>query len=226
MKNTFILCLFIGILLSFDSCICKNSQSSVVSDSSDTFLAPKLLNSERIKLKFGNYHIKVLKKNAELRVSNLYSIKEDTNITRTFAVVHYPEIIDSAFLKEHKKIVAGGSIGSVFKQAQWKIKKESLFFGELKPSSDYQYIFQLMGNIAPSKLAIYTYRFTLNKEGKSYQYATISEVYHPDYLTLNQLKKIYQDADIFLDHTAVHQLLKDVENEMKTNYTQSKINDN
>ena len=111
----------------------------------------------------------------------------------------------------------GQSIGKVFKEGQWEIEKQSFYFGELLPSSDYTPVYKLMGNIAPSKLAIYTYGFNIEKDNKSYQYATISEVYHPDYLTLNDLKKMNPDADKYLEKTEFSQVLRQVENEMKTN---------
>lgn len=222
MRNTRhipILFLLTGLLYGFNSCTDKSPQSKLSPVSHDSILSPKLLNSERIKMKFGSYDIQVLNKNSKLRVSDLYSLHGDKKITRTFAVVRYPEIIDSMFLKEHTKILEGQSIGKVFKQGQWKIEKKSFFLGEIMPSSDYAGIYKLMGNIAPSKLAIYTYGFNIKKDNRNYQYATISEVYHPDYLTLNDLKKMNEDADKYLDKTAISQILKQVEREMKTNYS-------
>ncbi|WP_299530189.1 hypothetical protein [Ulvibacterium sp.] len=213
-----ILFLLIGLLYGFNSCTDKNPQSKLSPVSHDSILSPKLLNSERIKLKFGSYNIQVLTKNSKLRVSDLYSLHGDQKITRTFAVVSYPGIIDSMFLKEHTKILEGHSIGRVFKQGQWKIEKKSLFLGEIMPSPDYMGIYKRMGNIDPSKLAIYAYGFTIKKDNRNYQYATISEVYHPDYLTLNDLKKMIEDSDAYLDKTAFSPIVKQVEREMKTKY--------
>lgn len=212
-----ILVLLISLFI-LNSCTDKNHRSKVPSNFGESILSPKLLNSERIKMKFGSYDIKVLNKNSKLRVSNLYSSHDGKKITRTFAVVYYPEIIDSIFLKEHMKILNGQSIGKVFKQNQWTIEKKNFFYGEISPSSDYSEVYRLMGNIAPTKLAIYTYGFNIKKDGKSYQYATISEVYHPDYLTINDLKKINQNADKHLEKIDSIQILKQVKSEMKTKY--------
>ena len=174
----------------------------------DSTLSPKLLNSERIEKKFGGYGIDVLYNSAKLRVSNLYDGKK---ITRTLAVVDYPETIDSSFIKEHEAIVQGGSIGNVFKTHGWTIDKKNIYLGELAPSSDYNKLYALMGNIPPAKLSVWIYVFTIRKDGKVFPYATISEIYHPDYLSLANLKCINKNADLYLDQTkAVTRELKKV----------------
>jgi hypothetical protein len=151
----------------------------------------------------------------------LYSTHNGEIITRTFAVVHYPEKIDSVFLKEHIKIIEGESLGSVFKLNHWKIEKKSIFFGEILPSNDFEETYKLMGNIAPSKLSIHIYTFYIKKNNKEFQYATISEIYHPNYLTLNDLKDIYKDHDKYLEKTDfVIQTLKLVTHKMKINYNE------
>jgi hypothetical protein len=142
---------------------------------------PKLLNSERINQKYGGYGLDVLYNTPQLRVSNLY---DGQKITRTLAIVDYPATIDSAFSKEHQLIVNGGSIGSTFKSHGWKIEKENIYLGELSPSADYSKLYKQMGNIHPAKLSIWIYIFKIIKDGKEYPYATISEIYHPDFLTL------------------------------------------
>ncbi|MEO1032129.1 MAG: hypothetical protein AAFX55_12025 [Bacteroidota bacterium] len=217
-QHLHILFLLIGLLYGLHSCRDKNPQSKVSLSSHDSILSPQLLNSERIKMTFGSYGIQVLNKGAQLRVSDLYSLHDDKKITRTFAVVRYPEQIDSSYLKEHTKILEGQSIGRVFKQGQWNIEKKSLFFGEILASSDYGDIYKLMGDIAPSNLAIYTYGFHITKGYENHQYAIISEVYHPDYLRLNDLKTMYQDADKYLDESVVSDVLKQVKREMTSNY--------
>jgi hypothetical protein len=90
-----------------------------------------LLNSERIRLKFGSYGVEVLKSGPALRVTNLYSVSGDAKITRTFALVRFPNYIDSTLVQEHNKILAGGSIGEVFKASNWKIIKENYTLGQL-----------------------------------------------------------------------------------------------
>jgi len=141
------------------------------------------------------------------------------NITRTFAVVNYPKNVDVSFLTEHTKIIDGQSIGKVFKQHEWKIEKRNIYFGEILPSNDFTEIYNLMGSISPSKLAIYIYEFYVKKDGKEFRYATISEVYHPNYLTVNDLKYIYKNTDKYMEKTIfVTKTLKIVSDKMKINY--------
>ena len=113
----YILPLFISLFI-IKSCDYKNHPSKLPSSFSESILSSKLLNSERIKMKFGSYKIKVLYKNSKLRVSDLYSSNDGRKTTRTFAVVQYPKTIDSIFLKEHIQILNGQSIGKVFKENQ------------------------------------------------------------------------------------------------------------
>jgi hypothetical protein len=173
----------------------------------DSALSSNLLNSERIARKFGGYGIDVLYSSAALRVSNLYDSK---HITRTLAIVDYPKAIDSLFSKEHQLIVQGGSIGSTFKANGWKIEKKNIFLGELPPSTDWNKLYHLMGNISPTKLSIWIYVFYIRKDDKVFPYATISEVYHPDYLSLTDLKCINKDSDAYLKRTkaVIHELKK------------------
>lgn len=164
----------------------------------DSILSPNLLNSERIAKKFGGYGIDILYSSATLRVSNLYDGK---HITRTLAIVEYPNVIDSAFSKEHQMILQGGSIGSTFKAHGWKIEKKNVFIGELSPSKDWSKLYGLMGNIHPSKLSIWIYVFYIQKDDKAFPYATISEIYHPDYLSLSELKCINKNFETHLTRT-------------------------
>src|SRR5690242_11290346 len=98
MKTTSYLFLLIlsATLLSGTICFAQNNDQATVSPC-DSTLSPKLLNSERIEKKFGGYGIDVIYNSPRLRVSNLYDGKK---ITRTLAVVDYPEFIDSSFSKE------------------------------------------------------------------------------------------------------------------------------
>jgi len=127
-------------------------------------------------------------------------------------------MVDSVFLEEHLQVLGGQSIGKVFKQGGWEIEKRNLFFSEILPSADYSGVYTLMGNIEPSNLAIYTYRFSIKKDTTSFEYAVISEVYHPDYLTLTDLKKMNEDASNYLETLSFTQILDQVEREMKVDY--------
>jgi hypothetical protein len=212
----FVLALFASLMCGVTSYAQYNAHHQPAVLPCDSLLTVNLLNSERIEKKFGGYGIDVLYNSDRLRVSNLYDGKK---ITRTLAVVDYPETIDSSFSTEHQLIVNGGSIGSVFKSHGWKIEKKNIYLGELSPAADYKKLYALMGNIPPSKLSVWIYVFYISKEGKAFPYATISEIYHPGYLTLANLKCINKDADAYLVRTkAVTRELKKVTASMKLDF--------
>lgn len=152
-----------------------------------------LLNSERIELKFGSYGLDVLERDSVLRVSHLYSVHEGEKVGRTLAVVLYPDHPDAALAQEHAMIVEGGSIGAVFKQHGWTVKKRHAYFGELALQPSYRRVRDLMKNPGVSHLAIHVYVLAVEKGSSSFDYATITEVHHPDYLTLDDLNAIYPD---------------------------------
>jgi len=213
----FILALLVS-LMPDNTC---QAQKAIVSPC-DSVLSANLLNSERIEKKFGGYGIDVLYSSERLRVSNLYDGK---HITRTLAVVDYPQAIDSSFSKEHQLIVQGGSIGAVFKSHGWKIEKKNIFLGELSPSADWNRLYKLMGDIQPSTLSIWIYVFYIRKDDKVFPYATISEVYHPNYLSLPDLKCINKNSDIYLKRTrAATRELKKVTKLMRPDFEEKTVN--
>lgn len=150
-----------------------------------------MLNSERIQFIFGSYGIEVLDSNDSLRISNLYSVHDSKKICRTFAVVHYPKFVAKEFSKEHNRILAGQSIGAVFKQNGWDIDKQHRYFGVIRMRPEFGRVRSLMGSLPTNQLAIHIYVLTVTRSGTSYDYATITEVHHPNYLTIMDLTTIY-----------------------------------
>lgn len=166
-----------------------NSDSDVSTAGPDT-----LLNSERIFQRFGSYGVEILYSDSTTRISNLYSTEGDNNITRTFAVVMYPPAVDSALMEEHRAILNGGSIGQVFKEGGWTVHKRSVYMGEVEVTDAMSDIQDMMGDIDPSVLALYMYTFSVEREDELFDYATIAEVYHPNYLTYGNLSEIYPEV--------------------------------
>ena len=152
---------------------------------------PLPLNSERIERLFGSYGVEVLESNGRVRVSNLYSSEPSGRVCRTFAVVLLPPRIDAALEAEHQEIVRGASIGSTFKKAGWLIEKRHRYFGELEVQPEARRLAALMGISLPSRLAVHVYALRVTKSGVSFDYATIVEVHHPEYLGLDDLRSIY-----------------------------------
>ncbi|GEM_PF-705279 len=211
------------VLFSLSSCSIKvnygessNSNKSV-SNVDYTQLRP-LLNSERIKSKFGSYGIEVLESGEKIRVSNLYSISHDRKTTRTLAIVRYPDIVDPLFAKEHNEILGGESIGAVFKRNGWKIDKRHQYFGNINASEDLAPVYKLFGEITPTQLAIHIYSFFIRKNRSEFLYARIAEIHHPKYLTLKELKEIYRVDFEKYQQTSdeVRNFLRVIDNKIKT----------
>lgn len=147
-----------------------------------------LLNSERIEQTFGSYGIAVVYSDASLRLSNLYSLENDEKITRSFAIVGYPESIDPAYAAEHETILAGGSIGATFEAAGWDVVKMRHAF---YTTTIWRDLVPAMRVEPGTPLATDAYELEIARGDEHFDYATIIELQHPDYLTLEALERIY-----------------------------------
>lgn len=154
----------------------------------------ELLNSERIRLQFGSFGIEVLGADESLRVSSLNSLEGGSPVCRTFAVVAYPARIDPALQEAHVRIVDGASIGETFAELGWSIEKRHRYFGEIRSIESYPRVAGLMGLEVPADAAIHVYVFSASRDGRAIEYATITEVHHPDYLGLRELEALYGDV--------------------------------
>ena len=137
------------------------------------------LNSERIRQEFGSYGIDVVLESDQQRVSKLYSLQEGKKITRTFAVVSYPETIPAVISNEHEQIKSGQSIGEVFKRNGWEIEKQQIYFGDIEKSPEYEKVYSLMGEIEEANLTMHIYQLSVSKGGERYSYVKIAEIHHP-----------------------------------------------
>lgn len=151
-----------------------------------------LLNSERIAAAFGSYAVEVLAQDDGVRIANLYSSELGVATCRTLAIVRYPPTVDALVSGEHAAIVAGGSIGSVFAERGWQVRKTHLYYGEIEASA------RLAGlmRIAPgTRLAEHVYVLDVAKGERVIEYAALVEIHHPDYLRPADLARIYGPAD-------------------------------
>jgi hypothetical protein len=159
---------------------------------SDAIVSRTLLNSERIAERFGSYGIKVLERSERVRVSNLFSADGQQLTCRTFAIVFYPQVSRPVFAAEHRQILNGGSIGQIFADHGWRVKKVNRYFGAMQTTEQ---VAELMRDRSARSLAIHLYDFVVSRGDIEVVYATIAEVHHPDYLSLSQLRDIYGSAD-------------------------------
>ena len=177
----------------------------------------ELGNSDRIRLKFGNYGIEIVENGVRIRVSNLFSSANGVRTNRTFAVVMYPNVIEPAFAGEHEAIINGQSIGIVFKEHGWMIEKHHQYIGELDVRSGLSAVHSVFGDIGEVRPVIHVYSLLIKKNNTQFHYASIAEVHHPDYLGLEDLKTIYGkefDGRLEKDRDTVD-FLKIVESKMQ-----------
>jgi len=151
----------------------------------------QLLNSERIAETFGSYGVDVIQASDGERVSSLYSGRDADKITRTFAVVNFSGRISPALASEHARVESGESLGAVFRSAGWQIEKHNIFVGELEIAEKYGLLSELMQLSLPQTLAMHVYLFVIRKDARSFNYATIVELHHPDYLSVEDLNNAY-----------------------------------
>jgi hypothetical protein len=151
----------------------------------------ELLNSERIEERFGSYGIEILSERPGLSKSALYSGRGSERTCRTYAVVRFANATDAKIGSEHEQVLAGDSIGAIFKAGGWTIRKETLHIDATKLPSIGGEIIASMRLEDPSEIAVHVYRLQLRKDGEAIDYATISEFHHPDYLVLADLRTLY-----------------------------------
>jgi len=167
--------LFLIVILSLSSCA-----------------SDRLLNSERIEQRYGNYGIEVLRADAGTRISNLYSEADGIRTMRTLAVVHFAEPMDPRLAAPHAEIAAGASIGATLERWGWRVSKKTLEICRSVPPVAVGYLAAMRIPGHPP-LAVHRYRLLVSAGGRPVDYATISEIHHPDYLSLEDLRAIYVD---------------------------------
>lgn len=149
------------------------------------------LNSERIAERFGSYGIEVISSEPGLRRSNLYSSENDVRTCRTYAVVRFVDEPDAKIDDEHAQILAGKSIGAIFKASGWTILKETLHVGTARLDDTAHPVATMMHLGRKADVAMHVYRLLLEKQQQAIDYATLIELHHPDYLTRGDLLNLY-----------------------------------
>lgn len=149
-----------------------------------------MLNSERIKDRFGNYHVEVLHQSPTQRLSNLYSI--DTagcRSTRTLAYVAFALPIDERLQAVHQTIRHGASIGASLKSAGFQVDKTHHLIDTI-PIERIPAIAVRLGEDS-GEIAVHRYLLEARAASDAITYAEIVEVHDADYLTLKELQHAY-----------------------------------
>lgn len=174
-------------------------------------MQPEVLNSERIRDRFGSYGIEIIEQNDETRRSSLYSTSNGRRTCRTYAVVKFTGGDAFDISDVHRKVVDGASIGSTFRSDGWEIRKETIYVGGIALPDVHHPIGELMHLQSTTNLAVHAYHLHIEKGPTSLRYATIVETHHPEYLDKDELLELYSpsvdaDAETILD---VRQLVLD-----------------
>jgi hypothetical protein len=163
----------------------------------------ELLNSERIEQTFGSYDLDLLTSTPTLRVSNLFSTHDGRETCRTFAIAVFPARVDRAIATQHAQILAGGSIGSTFVAGGWRVVKTHRYVGEIDSTPKLE---SLMG-IAPRRLTVHVYTLGVSDGEREIDYASMTEIHHPDYLRADGLREIYGIVGMSEADSAIEQNL-------------------
>lgn len=160
------------------------------------------MNSERIKQEFGSFGIDVLECSTERRVSNLYSLEHGRKVCRTHAVVEFNRDALPALQAEHAMVLSGESIGAVFKSRGWTINKRHTRLGSVTLTPRDADIAASMRLAPPQQVALHTYIFEVRREASALEYAKITELHHPHYLTEADVQAIYGEPGTSLPSRA------------------------
>ena len=174
-------------------------------------LQSDVLNSERIKNRFGNYGVEIIEQDDQTRRSSLYSTNNGNRTCRTYAVVKFAGGDAFDISDVHEKVIDGASIGSTFKSDGWEIRKETIYVGEVALPGVRHPIGELMHLQSTTDLAVHAYQLHIEKGPTSLHYATIVEAHHPEYLGESELLELYPpsihaDMETILD---IRQLVLD-----------------
>lgn len=188
-KFCFFICLVQFFLISYVHVeIIKNEKILICEDS--PWLKSGLLNSTRIELKFGSYGVKVLAQDPVkgIRLSSLYSVHGNEQITRTLAFTRYESKVNDKLKMAHEEILAGGSIGTILNKHGFDLKKELFFKGFVEDMPEEA---QNLMQTQESLYAAIIYNLMAIQDNESYPYCTILEVYSPEFLSLADVQLIY-----------------------------------
>ncbi len=150
---------------------------------------PEFLNSEKIEARYGNYHVDVIASHGRTRQSALSSESDGRRVCRTFALTQFSEDVDA--LSSHGVIRGGASIGATLQRDGWCVLKSTIHVGHITIAHPEHTVVKLMHLQSPVELALHIYKLSVEKDGNVIDYATISEIHHPDYLTEAEVRSLF-----------------------------------
>ncbi len=150
-----------------------------------------LLNSERIRKRYGSCSIRVLDQHDGLRRTGLFSSEDGQETCRTFATVRFATEIPEELEATHATITAGASIGFSLAASNLPIIRRTLGIRTVRLDHPADSWIELMRIDLPATLAAHVYQLDLARGSTAAPYATIAELHHPVYLTEAALRAAY-----------------------------------
>ena len=154
-----------------------------------------LVNSERIKARFGSYHVQVLHQDAATRLASLYSRHDDTDICRTLAVTRFASPTPATLAEADALIRQGDSIGSTLEQAGQHLSREIIAEASVPCGDAFT---ALAGQtVRPGNLlSLRIYRLDAGPDLKALMpYATIAEAHHPEHVPISDEAVLVTELD-------------------------------
>jgi len=143
------------------------------------------VNSERIKARFGSYHVQVLNQDAATRLASLCSRHDDTDICRTLAVTRFASPTPATLAEADALIRQGDSIGSTLERAGQHLSREVI--AEASAPCGEAFI-ALTGHTVKrgDLLSLRLYRLDAGPDPEALTpYATIAEAHHPEHIPVS-----------------------------------------
>ena len=144
-----------------------------------------LVNSERIKARFGSYHVQVLHQDATTRLASLCSRHDDMDICRTLAVTRFASPTPATLAEADALIRQGDSIGSTLEQAGQHLSREII--AEASAPCGDAFTALTGQSVGPGNLlSLRLYRLDAGPDPKALTpYATIAEALHPEHVPVS-----------------------------------------
>ena len=144
-----------------------------------------LVNSERIKARFGSYHVQVLHQDAATRLASLCSRHDAADICRTLAVTRFANPTPEALAEADALIRQGYSIGTTHEQAGQHLSREIIAEANVPCGVAFT---ALTGQTVKRNelLSLRLYRLDAGPDPEALMpYATIAEAHHPEHVRVS-----------------------------------------
>ena len=143
------------------------------------------MNSDRIKARFGSYHVQVLHQDAATRLASLCSRHDAADICRTLAVTRFASPTPVALAEADALIREGDSIGSTLEQAGQHLSREIIAEASV-PCGDAFTALTAQTVKRDDLLSLRLYRLDAGPDPAALMpYATIAEAHHPEHVPVS-----------------------------------------